>query len=147
MEIGATEAVQRHYSRHVAANKPVSQRNSTLSTKGQDSREARQGIRPLLNTSSPRWMRECMAEATGVFYYVFPGIAAIASITLNLENEVGVTAFGSLFQIGWDFAIGIAFAIITYAPMSGGHFNPVITICFAIWQGFPWKKVPHYIFS
>jgi glycerol uptake facilitator-like aquaporin len=28
-----------------------------------------------------------------------------------------------------------------------GHFNPAITICFAIWQGFPWKKVPHYIFA
>lgn len=107
-----------------------------------------------------------MAEATGVFYYVcahttsnphkeihltltcsFPGIAAIASFTLNLENPVGVAAFGSLFQIGWAFTIGIAFAIITCAPTSGGHFNPAITICFAIWQGFPWKKVPRYIFS
>lgn len=60
---------------------------------------------------------------------------------------MGVTAFGSLFQIGWAFTIGIAFAIITCAPVSGGHFNPAITICFALWQGFPWRKVPHYIFS
>lgn len=92
-----------------------------------------------------------MAEATGVFYYVFPGIAAIASFTLNTTSPVGeaigVAAFGSIFQIGWAFAIGIAFAIITCAPTSGGHFNPAITICFAIWQGFPWRKVPHYIFS
>ncbi|KAI4098401.1 MAG: hypothetical protein LQ339_006456 [Xanthoria mediterranea] len=129
LEIGATEAVQRHYSRHVVATKPVSQRKLDF------------------EHSRPRWLRECMAEATGVFYYVFPGIAAIASFTLNLENEAGVAAFGSLFQIGWAFAIGIAFAIITCAPTSGGHFNPAITICFAIWQGFPWKKVPHYIFS
>ena len=33
------------------------------------------------------------------------------------------------------------------APTSGGHFNPAITIAFAIWQGFPWRKVPYYIFS
>ena len=33
------------------------------------------------------------------------------------------------------------------APTSGGHFNPAITIALAIYQGFPWKKVPHYIFS
>ena len=58
-----------------------------------------------------------------------------------------MTAFSSLFQIGWAFAIGIAFAIITCAPTSGGHFNPAITICFALWQGFPWRKVPYYIFS
>lgn len=88
-----------------------------------------------------------MAEATGVFFYVFPGIASVASFTLNLSNPVGVTGFGSLFQIGWAFALGIAFAIITCAPTSGGHFNPAITISFAIWQGFPWKKVPVYICS
>ncbi|KAI4187535.1 MAG: hypothetical protein L6R41_002753 [Letrouitia leprolyta] len=129
LEIGATEAVQRHYSRHVVSQKPVSQRKLDFEHR------------------RPRWLRECMAEATGVFYYVFPGIAAIASFTLNLENPVGVAAFGSLFQIGWAFTIGIAFAIITCAPTSGGHFNPAITICFAIWQGFPWKKVPHYILS
>ena len=79
--------------------------------------------------------------------YSFPGIASIAAFTLNTTSPLGVTAFGSLFQIGWAFAIGIAFAIITCGPTSGGHFNPAITICFAIWQGFPWKKVPYYIFS
>lgn len=31
--------------------------------------------------------------------------------------------------------------------MTCRHFNPAITICFATWQGFPWKKVPYYIFS
>lgn len=40
---------------------------------------------------------------------------------LNKEDA----AFGSLFSIGWAFAFGIAFAIITCAPVSGGHFNPV----------------------
>ena len=54
-----------------------------------------------------------MAEATGVFFYVLPGIAATAAFTLNATNELGVTAFGSLFQIGWAYAIGITFAIIT----------------------------------
>lgn len=43
--------------------------------------------------------------------------------------------------------MGIAFAIITCGPTSGGHFNPAFTLCFAFWQGFPWRKVPYYIFS
>lgn len=42
---------------------------------------------------------------------------------------------------------GIAFAIIVFAPTSGGHFNPAVTLCLAFWQGFPWRKVPYYIFS
>jgi len=129
LELGATDAVQRHISRTVVPPAQVSQRKLDF------------------EHSRPRWLRECMAEATGVFFYVFPGIASVASFTINLASPEGVTAFGSLFQIGWAFAIGIAFAIITCAPTSGGHFNPAITICFAIWQGFPWKKVPHYIIS
>ena len=43
--------------------------------------------------------------------------------------------------------MGIALAIICCAATSGGHFNPAITLCFAVWQGFPWKKVPYYIFA
>ncbi|PNS20667.1 hypothetical protein CAC42_2912 [Sphaceloma murrayae] len=139
MEIGATEAVQKHMSRHVVATKPVSQRKLNF------------------EHSRPRWLREMFAEATGVFFYgkLYPGIAAAASTYLNqitIENTSTLPstpnpAFGSIFQIGWAFALGIAFAIIVCAPTSGGHFNPAITICFAVWQGFPWKKVPYYIFS
>jgi len=160
IEIGVSDALQRHITRHVVPPKPVTQRKLNFEHR------------------RPRLLREMMAEATGVFFYVFPGIASVASFTLATTNPVaaviGVDIFGSLFQIGWAFAIGIAFAIIvsfsalshhdtipikrldllltllrwqTCAPVSGGHFNPAITICLAIWQGFPWKKVPHYIFA
>lgn len=125
LELGATEAVQKHFERHVVAPKSVSQRKLNF------------------EHARPRWLREMLAEATGVFFYVYPGIAASASFFLNKTEP----AFGSIFQIGWAFAIGIAFAIITCASTSGGHFNPAVTICFATWQGFPWKKVPYYIFA
>jgi len=81
---------------------------------------------------------------------VFPGIAAIASFTLagaNPATEANTAAYGSLLQVGFAFALGIAFAIITCGPTSGGHFNPAITLCLAYWQGFPWRKVPYYIFA
>lgn len=129
MELGVTEAIQKQVSRHVVAPKPVSQ------------------LKLDFEHARPKWLRECMAEATGVFFYVFPGIASVASFTLNASSPLGVAAFGSLFQVGWSFAIGIAFAIIICAPTSGGHFNPAVTIALCVWQGFPIKKVPHYIFS
>lgn len=69
-----------------------------------------------------------MAEATGVFFYVFPGIAAVTAFTLSTTNglgeELGVSTFGGILQIGIAFGFGIAFAIITCASTSGGHFNP-----------------------
>ncbi len=114
MEIGVTEAVQKHVQRHVVAPKPITQRKG-------DFEHAR-----------PRWIREMAAEALGVFFYVYPGIASQASFFLNGTEP----AFGSIFQIGWAYAIGIAFAIITCGSTSGGHFNPAITICFAVWQGY-----------
>jgi glycerol uptake facilitator-like aquaporin len=54
--------------------------------------------------------------STGVFFYVYPGIAATASFTLNEANP----AFGSLLQVGLAFGFGIAFAIITCGSTSGG---------------------------
>jgi len=52
VELGATEAVQKHFARHVVARKAVSQRKLDF------------------EHSRPRWLREMAAEATGVFFYV-----------------------------------------------------------------------------
>jgi hypothetical protein len=52
MELGVTDAVQKHVQRHVVPPKPVTQRKL-------DFEHAR-----------PRWMREMAAEAMGVFFYV-----------------------------------------------------------------------------
>jgi MIP family channel proteins len=125
MELGVTEAIHKHVTRHVVAAKPVSQRRLDF------------------EHSRPRWLREMAAEATGVFLFVYPALGSVAAFTLNGEKA----AFGSLLQIGFAFAIGIALAVIICGPVSGGHLNPAITICFAMYKGFPWKKVPHYIFS
>ncbi len=88
---------------------------------------------------------------------MYAGISSVACFTLaNAAASTpgaepfyanNATSFASIFQIGWGFALGIAFAIIVCAPTSGGHFNPAITLCLAYWQGFPWRKVPYYIFS
>lgn len=51
LEIGATDAVQRHVTRKVVEPKPVSQRKLDFEHR------------------RPRWLREMMAEATGVFFY------------------------------------------------------------------------------
>jgi hypothetical protein len=51
MELGATEAVQRHIIRHVVERRPISQRKLDF------------------EHSRPRWLREMAAEATGVFFY------------------------------------------------------------------------------
>jgi hypothetical protein len=52
IEIGVTDALQRHATRHVAKHKPVSQRVLEFERR------------------RPRWLRECVGEATGMVLYV-----------------------------------------------------------------------------
>ena len=100
IEIGVSDALQRHITRHVVPPKPVSQRKLNFEHK------------------RPRILRECMAEATGVFFYVLPGIASVATFTLNAESPLGVTAFGSIFQIGWVWTF-ISICFPSYLPVPG----------------------------
>lgn len=47
VEIGYTDAIQRHYSRHVVQRKAISQKKLDFERR------------------RPKWLRECAAEATG----------------------------------------------------------------------------------
>jgi len=88
---------------------------------------------------------ECCAEAMGVFFYVWTGVGANVSLILtNLGQQPGL---GSLFQVGAGYGIGIVLALAVNVATSGGHINPCITIAFALFRGFPWRKVPQYIIS
>lgn len=53
LEVGYTEAVERHANRHAVAPKPVSQRKLDF------------------ENARPRWMREIAAEAMGVFFFAW----------------------------------------------------------------------------
>jgi hypothetical protein len=51
IELGVADVLQRHVTRHVAGAKPISQRRLNFEHR------------------RPRWLREMIAEATGVFFY------------------------------------------------------------------------------
>ncbi|KAG8857961.1 hypothetical protein FRB96_005452 [Tulasnella sp. 330] len=93
----------------------------------------------------PRWLMECFAEALGVFFYVYCGVGASAAFFVT--SAAKQSGFGSLFTIGWSYALGITFGILVSGPTSGSHLSPGYTIAFAIFKGFPWRKVPQYIIA
>jgi len=91
----------------------------------------------------PRWLMELIAETTGVFIYTYCGTGATASFMVStVAKQAG---YGDLLTIGFSYGLGIIFALLVAAPTSGGHLSPAYTIAFAIFKGFPWKKVPQYI--
>ncbi|KAF8583721.1 aquaporin-like protein [Ramaria rubella] len=93
---------------------------------------------------SLHWLIEGLGEFIGVYFYVYCGVGATAAFNIgNLAKEAGI---GSLFTVGFGYAIGIVLAISIGGPASGAHFNPCVTIAQCVWRGFPVKKAPVYIF-
>ncbi|MDT4923534.1 MAG: aquaporin [Pseudonocardiales bacterium] len=83
--------------------------------------------------------RRLSAEFLGTFVLVFVGCgAAILDAGNNGIDFLGVA-----------FAFGVAVMVMVYAvgPISGGHFNPAVTIGLAVAKRFPWADVVAYVIT
>jgi MIP family channel proteins len=77
-----------------------------------------------------------VAEGLGTFALVFFGCGAIA---------VGAQS-GQLGQTAVALAFGLAIAVMIYAVghISGAHFNPAVSVGFAVGRHFPWSRAATY---
>lgn len=85
--------------------------------------------------------RRAVAEATGTAMLL---TAIVGSGVMGEQIAGGNIAVALL---GNSIATGAALIalILTFAPISGAHLNPVITIADASQDGFPWREVPIYL--
>ncbi len=87
------------------------------------------------------------AEFLGTFLLVFGGTGA-AVLAAKYVDPVSSEATGlGIGFLGVAFAFGLTVVAGAYAlgPISGGHFNPAITIGLASAKRFAWKDVLPYI--
>ena len=77
-------------------------------------------------------------EALGTFLFFFLGFNAIA-----VSVDIGAGAISSL-GIAFAFGLGLALAIAALGQISGGHFNPAVSLGLAVARKFPPREVVPY---
>jgi glycerol uptake facilitator-like aquaporin len=85
--------------------------------------------------------KRVVAEALGTFFL----LAAVVGSGIMAERLAnGNTALALLANSAATGAALIAL-IISFAPLSGAHFNPVVTLSFALRQDLLWREVAVYL--
>ncbi|MES1248544.1 MAG: MIP family channel protein [Actinomycetota bacterium] len=81
-------------------------------------------------------LRAVAAEAIGAFAIVFAGCGAIVvDAKTHQLGHVGVAI---------AFGLVVMFGIYSMGHISGAHFNPAVTLAFALTRSFPWRRVLVY---
>ncbi|KAE9395432.1 putative aquaporin 4 [Gymnopus androsaceus JB14] len=92
-------------------------------------------------------IREPAAEFAGVMLLVIFGCGVNCQVNLSSNTGVSATPKGDYTSVCFGWAAGIALAVWVSAGISGGHINPAVTLSLAVFRGFPWRKVPVFIFA
>ncbi len=81
--------------------------------------------------------RRCLAELIGTFGIVFAPVALSASGRLSGGDP-------SLAAAAWTSGLAVLAMIYALGPISAAHFNPAVTLGFAVAGRFPWRGVLPY---
>jgi glycerol uptake facilitator-like aquaporin len=86
-------------------------------------------------------MRAIVAEAVGRALLV----AAVVGSGIMGDRLAGGNAAIALLANSIATGAVLVTLIFTFAPISGAHFNPVVSFAAALEGGFAWRRVPGYV--
>jgi len=90
-------------------------------------------------------IREPAAEMLGTMLLTLIGNAGNCQAVLSTNTGVASSAKGEYLSLAFGWACSVSLGAWVAGGVSGGHVNPVITLCMAVFRGFPWRKVPGYV--
>ena len=95
---------------------------------------------------SPSLRARVGAEFIGTFWLVFGGCGAavLSAVVLNTDKvPVGIGYLG----VALAFGLTVLTMVYAFGHISGGHFNPAVTVGLAIGKRIEWKFVPAYVIT
>lgn len=86
------------------------------------------------------------AEFAGTFLLVF-GLIGAALLTSPDTNGASTQPGTGLLGVALALGLAVTAGSFAFGPISGGHFNPAVTLGTAIAGRLPWRLVPLYFVS
>ncbi|MHA6793105.1 MIP/aquaporin family protein [Pseudonocardia bannensis] len=83
---------------------------------------------------------ELSSEFAGTMILILFGTGVVAQVVTSPDGSLG-----DHDSIAWAWGIGVTMGVYVAGRLSGAHINPAVTIAFAAYKGFPWRKVLPYI--
>ncbi|MGT2425071.1 aquaporin Z [Amnibacterium kyonggiense] len=96
--------------------------------------------------AAPGFGAKVGAEAFGTFLLVFGGVGTAlfaAAFPSAKDNALGVGHLG----VALAFGLALLAGILVVGGVSGGHFNPAVSVGLAVAGRMPWREVPGYVLA
>lgn len=95
-------------------------------------------------TSEPSTAARWAAEAVGTFVLVFGGVGTVV-FAATFKGDTPVPVNVGFLGVALAFGLTVVVGAYAFGPISGGHFNPAVTLGCAAARRFPWKDMVGYI--
>ena len=92
----------------------------------------------------PSLTAELVAEFLGTFVLILFGTGVVAMVLLFPTGNPGEIIHGGFTNITLGWGLAVTMGIYIAGKISGAHLNPAVTLAFAVFRDFPWRKVLPY---
>lgn len=95
-------------------------------------------------SAKPSLLAELVAEFLGTLVLILFGTGVVAMVVLFPSRNPGELIHGGYTNITLGWGLAVTMGIYVAGKISGAHLNPAVTLSFAVFRGFPWRKVLPY---